>query len=205
MSSFSSTPPKMLALYLSLPIITFGLGYLLGKPAKLSTKSDFTDESDDEDDQTGLDTVKPGILEPCKLVLVVRTDLGMTKGKIAAQCSHATLACYKALQQSNPTVCTLFASDAFTTSSLGAYRVKSYLYLIHSLISLSRQAKITVHAKSEEELLILQAQAQSLNVCARSIQDAGRTQIEAGSTTVLGIGPAPVDLVNMVTSNQKLL
>ncbi|EIM19774.1 PTH2-domain-containing protein [Wallemia mellicola CBS 633.66] len=179
MSSFSSTPPKMLALYLSLPIITFGLGYLLGKPAKLSTKSDFTDESDDEDDQTGLDTVKPGILEPCKLVLVVRTDLGMTKGKIAAQCSHATLACYKALQQSNPTLLRHWERTG--------------------------QAKITVQAKSEEELLILQAQAQSLNVCARSIQDAGRTQIEAGSTTVLGIGPAPVDLVNMVTSNQKLL
>jgi hypothetical protein len=77
-------------------------------------------------------------------VLVVRTDLGMTKGKIAAQyvlcvhqhiwlshvgydlmqmrvgalvyegmlkaltprLSHATLACYKAIQNGNPTVCT---------------------------------------------------------------------------------------------------
>ncbi|UKZ69278.1 uncharacterized protein TrAtP1_010288 [Trichoderma atroviride] len=40
--------------------------------------------------------------EECKLVLVVRTDLGMTKGKIAAQCSHATLACYKALARADP-------------------------------------------------------------------------------------------------------
>lgn len=30
-----------------------------------------------------------------KLVLVVRTDLKMGKGKIAAQCSHATLKAYK--------------------------------------------------------------------------------------------------------------
>jgi PTH2 family peptidyl-tRNA hydrolase len=31
-----------------------------------------------------------------KMVLVIRTDLKMTKGKVAAQCSHATLAAYKA-------------------------------------------------------------------------------------------------------------
>ncbi len=29
------------------------------------------------------------------MVLVVRTDLGMGKGKIAAQCGHATLGAYK--------------------------------------------------------------------------------------------------------------
>jgi PTH2 family peptidyl-tRNA hydrolase len=70
------------------------------------------------------------------------------------------------------------------------------------------QAKIAVQCKSEEELLLLQATAQSLSLVARSIQDAfvtlsldplavstnntsfsGRTQIAAGSTTVLGIGP----------------
>ena len=43
--------------------------------------------------------LQPGLLEEQKLVLVVRTDLGMTKGKIAAQCSHATLACFKTLQK----------------------------------------------------------------------------------------------------------
>ena len=29
------------------------------------------------------------------MVLVVRTDLGMGKGKAAAQCAHAALDCYK--------------------------------------------------------------------------------------------------------------
>ncbi|KZV78178.1 hypothetical protein EXIGLDRAFT_634495, partial [Exidia glandulosa HHB12029] len=51
----------------------------------------------------------------------------------------------------------------------------------------------------------LQAVAKSLNLCARSIQDAGRTQIAAGSTTVLGIGPGPVRLINQVTGKLKLL
>ena len=32
---------------------------------------------------------------PHKMVLVVRTDIGMTKGKAAAQCAHAAVSCYK--------------------------------------------------------------------------------------------------------------
>ncbi|EJD55290.1 peptidyl-tRNA hydrolase [Auricularia subglabra TFB-10046 SS5] len=113
------------------------------------------------------------------MVLVVRTDLGMTKGKIAAQCGHATLACYKTLLKTNPQLLRHWERAG--------------------------QAKIALQCSSEEELLTLQAVAQSLNVCARSIQDAGRTQIAAGSRTVLGIGPAPVQLVNQVTGKLKLL
>lgn len=33
--------------------------------------------------------------DDCKMVLVVRNDFKMGKGKAAAQCSHATLAAYK--------------------------------------------------------------------------------------------------------------
>jgi len=138
------------------------------------------DESSGDEEQLGdLSQIKPGFMEECKMVLVVRTDLGMTKGKIAAQASHATLACYKSLQASNPGLLKHWERTG--------------------------QAKIALKADSEDELLVLQAQAQSLNICARSIQDAGRTQIAAGSRTVLGIGPAPVRLINQVTGNLKLL
>ncbi|KAG8783775.1 hypothetical protein FRC15_004568 [Serendipita sp. 397] len=139
------------------------------------------DNDDEEDDDARADGELGSVTTtgPCKLVLVVRTDLGMTKGKIAAQCGHATLACYKTIAKANP-------------------RLLSHW-------EWTGQAKIAVQVSSEEDLLLLQASAQSLNLVARVIQDAGRTQIASGSRTVLGIGPGPVDLINQVTGHLKLL
>jgi peptidyl-tRNA hydrolase, PTH2 family len=62
-----------------------------------------------------------------------------------------------------------------------------------------------VQIKSQEEMLELRRKAYSLGITAEVIQDAGRTQIEAGSMTVLGVGPAPRSLVDQVTSHLKLL
>ncbi|KAH6851001.1 peptidyl-tRNA hydrolase PTH2-domain-containing protein [Chaetomium sp. MPI-CAGE-AT-0009] len=125
--------------------------------------------------------------EECKLVLVVRTDLGMTKGKIAAQCSHATLACYKALVRA--------AQQAPRSAEARILREWEG----------AGQAKIAVQVKSEDELIELMGKARSLGVTARVIADQGRTQIAAGSRTVLGVGPAPKSLVDMVTGHLKLL
>lgn len=51
---------------------------------------------------------------------------------------------------------------------------------------------------------MLQAQAMSLGLAAHTIRDAGRTQIAAGSRTVLAVGPGPVSVVNSVTGQLKL-
>lgn len=98
-----------------------------------------------------------------------------------------------------------------------------HIRIIHQYAHIDlRQAKIALKASSEDELLELEAIAKSLNLCARSIQDAGRTQIAAGSRTVLGIGPgksskedfavrcltlltAPVEIINKVTGKLRLL
>ena len=40
--------------------------------------------------------------EPCKMVLVVRQDLGMGKGKIAAQCCHAAVDCVQIAAAKQP-------------------------------------------------------------------------------------------------------
>lgn len=119
--------------------------------------------------------------EECKLVLVVRTDLGMTKGKIAAQCGHATLACYKTFLRRNP-----------QSPLLRRWEHQG-------------QMKVALQIKSEEEMATLQAQAMSLGLVAEVIADAGRTQIASGSHTVLGIGPAPKSVVDKITGTLKLL
>lgn len=118
--------------------------------------------------------------EEIKLVLCVRTDLGMGKGKIAAQCGHATLACYKYL----------------ANNTTGQGMLKKW--------ERGAQPKIAVQVKSEEELETLQALAVSLGLCARIIHDAGRTQIAAGSATVLGV-LGPKSVVDRVSGHLKLL
>jgi len=95
----------------------------------------------------------------------VRTDLGMTNGKIAAQCGHAALMCYKTALRLAPNLVRRWETRG--------------------------QTKIAVQLKEggEEALEELLATAVSLGVVARVVRDAGRTQIAAGSATVLGLGP----------------
>ncbi|MCJ1230356.1 hypothetical protein MMC12_007029 [Toensbergia leucococca] len=139
------------------------------------------EEDEDEEEEQGELKSFEGNKEECKLVLVVRTDLGMGKGKIAAQCSHATLACYKN-----------FLSHAPKSPLLRRWEQLG-------------QAKVALQVKNEEELETLQAQAVSLGLCARVIHDAGRTQIASGSATVCGIGPGPKSVIDRVTGHLKLL
>jgi peptidyl-tRNA hydrolase, PTH2 family len=44
------------------------------------------------------------IKEPLKMVLLVRKDLKMEIGKIASQCSHATLGVFRKIQKSNNSI-----------------------------------------------------------------------------------------------------
>lgn len=108
-------------------------------------------------------------------------DLTEALGKVAAQCGHATLACYKTLLKQDPAHPVLRQWER-----LG-------------------QAKVALKAENEEDMLMLQAQAVSLGLCAQVIHDAGRTQIASGSATVLGIGPAPKSKIDEVTGHLKLL
>ena len=106
---------------------------------------------------------------------------------MAAQASHATLACYKELTcaaQRNP-------------GSAEARLLRQW--------ERGGQKKIAVQIKSQDEMMELMGVARSLGVTAEVIADAGRTQIDAGSLTVLGVGPARESLVNQVTGHLKLL
>lgn len=113
-----------------------------------------------------------------KMVLVVRTDLKMGKGKVAAQCSHAAVSAYKQIQRRNPEL------------------LKQWEYC--------GQPKVVLKAPDEETLLQLLTEAKLLGLTVSLIQDAGRTQISPGSRTVLGIGPGPTEIVDKVSGHLKL-
>ncbi|KAM6110951.1 peptidyl-tRNA hydrolase 2, mitochondrial [Pterocles gutturalis] len=113
-----------------------------------------------------------------KLVLVVRNDLKMGKGKVAAQCSHAAVSAYKQVQRRNPEL------------------LKQWEYC--------GQPKVVLKAPDEETLHQLLADAKQLGLTVSLIQDAGRTQIAPGSQTVLGIGPGPADVIDQVSGHLKL-
>lgn len=63
---------------------------------------------------------------------------------------------------------------------------------------------VVVGVNSEAQLLELEKQALSLSLPMYLVRDAGRTEIDAGSSTVLGIG-GPADVVDQVTGKLRLL
>lgn len=67
------------------------------------------------------------------------------------------------------------------------------------------EAKIALAVGSEGEIRTLEAAGKRAGVGVYVVVDAGRTQIAAGSVTVLAVGPAPVEMVNKVTGHLKLL
>ncbi|XP_076876519.1 peptidyl-tRNA hydrolase 2, mitochondrial [Brachyhypopomus gauderio] len=113
-----------------------------------------------------------------KMILVVRTDLKMGKGKVAAQCAHAAVSAYRQVQRRHPEL------------------LKQWEYC--------GQPKVVVKAPDEDCLQELLTHAKELGLTVSLIQDAGRTQIAPGSRTVLGVGPGPADLVDRVTGHLKL-
>ncbi|KAJ3278726.1 Peptidyl-tRNA hydrolase protein 2, mitochondrial, partial [Rhizoclosmatium sp. JEL0117] len=67
-------------------------------------EDDEDDEDDDEDTNANVPLLSKTYSGPgeWKMVLLVRTDLDMGKGKAAAQCCHATLAAYRKIETKDP-------------------------------------------------------------------------------------------------------
>ena len=111
-----------------------------------------------------------------KQVIVVRRDLRMSAGKLAAQAAHAAaeLACgdrgqwYRGWREDG-------------------------------------QPKVVLQVADEAELLAVQATAIDAALPAVLIHDRGLTQLEPGTVTCLGIGPAPSERIDAVTGELRLL
>ncbi|ETW38503.1 peptidyl-tRNA hydrolase [Plasmodium falciparum Tanzania (2000708)] len=112
----------------------------------------------------------------CKMVFCVRTDIKMTKGKICSQCCHACLSVYEKILKRNN-------------------KIKDELQQKNSL----------TYFDSLEEMFEIESKAQKENLITSIIVDAGRTQIEPNTETVIAIEPVPDEIVNKITGDLKLL
>ncbi|MEM2839183.1 MAG: peptidyl-tRNA hydrolase Pth2 [Thermoplasmata archaeon] len=113
-----------------------------------------------------------------KLVIVVRKDLKLSAGKMAAQVAHAAVSCALSAKAKKPRLFKEWLSEG--------------------------QRKIVVKAEDLKELLAIEKKASSQGLIAERIVDAGLTEVPPGTVTCVGIGPAKADEVDEVTGHLKL-
>jgi len=114
-----------------------------------------------------------------KLAVAVRRDLGMGKGKIAVQVSHAAVTAAEETRKRRPEWWKQWFEEG--------------------------QRKIVVKVNSESDLDHLKKDAEALGLMATIIHDSGLTQVDPGTPTCVGIGPAPAELVDKITGELPLL
>jgi PTH2 family peptidyl-tRNA hydrolase len=114
-----------------------------------------------------------------KLVIAIRTDIKLSPGKLAVQVSHAAVNCALHCKKNNSRWFKAWYDEG--------------------------QKKVVVKVKELRSLYELKLRAEDLNLSTSLITDAGKTEIDPGTVTCLGIGPGPSPEVNKVTGSLPLL
>ena len=114
-----------------------------------------------------------------KMVIVARTDLALSRGKLAVQVAHAAVTCALDTKKEN--------SKWFNKWKIEGAK------------------KAVVKVESEQDFFLLKNKADELKIISHIISDAGLTEVPPGTNTVLGIGPAPSNLIDKITGDLPLL
>ena len=114
-----------------------------------------------------------------KQVIIFRADLKMSRGKIVAQAGHAAVSAAEEARKHHRGWWETWMKEG--------------------------QCKIAVKIKSENELLELEKKAKELALPCALITDRGLTEVPPGTTTCLGIGPAPTEKIDIITALLPLL
>lgn len=109
------------------------------------------------------------------MAIVVRKDIRMGKGKMAAQVAHAAVEC----------------------SMRHSLKVTRWVN--------EGQKKIVVWIGNEEELIQLMNKAKSIKVHTCPIRDAGMTQVDPNTLTCAAFGPDSDSVIDSLTGQLKLL
>jgi peptidyl-tRNA hydrolase, PTH2 family len=111
-----------------------------------------------------------------KQVILVRHDLQLPKGKLAAQAAHASV---EAVLRSDKDAVKEWRSEGM--------------------------AKIVLKVKDEKDLLMQLQRAKDEGLTTALITDAGHTVVEPGTKTCGAVGPADEETLDSLFSSLKLL
>ena len=111
-----------------------------------------------------------------KQVIVMRADLKMSRGKIAAQACHASLGAYKRADKNS---------------------IRKW--------ELEGGKKVVVKINTLKELFEIHELVKSAGLPNYLVTDAGHTEIPKSTITCLGIGPDEDEKIDKITQDLKLL
>lgn len=135
-----------------------------------------------------------------KMMIVMRRDLKMRKGKIAAQAGHAAIeAILMALHKEGRCADIISASDGMCLAENGKPETPLSEWFSYGC------AKICVYVDSEDELMAVAAKAEAKGVLTAVITDAGMTEFHGVPTkTCLALEPLPSDIADEITGGLPL-
>ena len=111
-----------------------------------------------------------------KQTMIIRADLKLPKGKLAAQVAHASV-------------------EAVLRSS------KDKVDEWHK----EGMKKIVLKVEDERQLLEYQQRAKAKGLVASLITDAGKTVVAPGTKTCIAIGPDKEEIIDSITSELKMV
>ena len=140
------------------------------------------------------------IMYKSKMMIVMRRDLKMRKGKIAAQAGHACIeALLIALRKENRMDDFEITSDGIWLKSEGKQTTPLSIWFQYGC------AKVCVYVNSEEELLDIANKANDRGIVAAVITDAGMTEFHGVPTkTCLALEPLPSEIADELTGDLPL-
>lgn len=112
-----------------------------------------------------------------KQVILIRADLGMSKGKMCAQTAHAALESALKVMKSD---------KLLHKSTFEKWKDQG-------------MKKVVLKIDSKEELFKYKDLAERNGIKTSAIKDAGMTELPPGTYTVLGLGPDEVPKIDSIT------